>query len=190
VISVLSAALLVLSACGGDDSSGVEIDNAWARATVAGQERGAVYFDLTVENDDVLAAASVPTDVAAEAEVHEVVPADMGDMDSDMDSDDMGEDMDADDMDDMDDMDGEMGSDDMEMGDDMGDGEMAMTMREMVDGLSLTAGDTVVFEPGSYHIMLFGLADALEVGDEFDVTLEFAEAGDVTVTVPVLETAP
>ena len=182
VISVLSAALLVLSACGGDDSAGVEIDDAWARVTVAGQERGAVYFNLTVENDDVLAAASVPSDVAAEAEVHEVVPADMDDMDSD--------DMDSDDMDDMDDMDGETGSDDMDMGDDMGDGEMAMTMREMVDGLSLTAGDTVVFEPGSYHIMLFGLAGALEVGDEFDVTLEFAEAGDVTVTVPVLETAP
>jgi hypothetical protein len=82
-------------------------------------------------------------------------------------------------------------------GEDMGDMDMesdgmapGMVMREVDGGIQLTADETVAFEPGGYHVMLLDLAAPLEVGDEFDVTLEFADSDDVTITVPVEETAP
>ena len=36
-----------------------------------------MYFELTVDQDDTLLGASVPASVAADAQVHEVVMADM-----------------------------------------------------------------------------------------------------------------
>ena len=72
----LSLGALALAGCGSDDES-VSIDNAWARTSAAGQTTGAVYFDLTVDQDDTLLGASVPASVAADAQVHEVVMADM-----------------------------------------------------------------------------------------------------------------
>ena len=85
----LSLGALALAGCGSDDES-VSIDNAWARTSAAGQTTGAVYFELTVDQDDTLLGASVPASVAADAQVHEVVMADMADDDMDsgeMDSD-------------------------------------------------------------------------------------------------------
>jgi hypothetical protein len=75
---------------------------------------------------------------------------------------------------------------------DMGEeGEMggAMTMRE-VGEIALPAGTTVNLEPGGYHIMLLDIATPLELGQKFDVTLTFAEAGDKVVEVEVREEAP
>ena len=66
----------------------------------------------------------------------------------------------------------------------------AMTMQELTAGLPLTAGETVSFEPGGYHVMLLDIAGPLEVGDEVEVTLDFAEADSVTITVQVAESAP
>ena len=59
-----------------------------------------------------------------------------------------------------------------------------MKMRP-VDGLALTPGTPVVLKPGSYHIMLFGLKKPLKTGDSVQVTLTFAQARPVTLTVPV-----
>jgi copper(I)-binding protein len=67
---------------------------------------------------------------------------------------------------------------------------MAMVMQEMTDGLPLPAGETVSLAPGGYHIMLLDLVEPLETGDEFEVTLDFENADDVTLTVTVSETAP
>ena len=117
---------------------------------------GAAYFDITSVDDDSLVAVSVSSGVAARAEIHEVVKAmDMGD-------------------DEMHDHD---------MGDDgMHDG--AMSMQE-IDALELPAGTLVQLVPGGYHIMLIDLAKPLVVGETFDVTLEFDQATDLTVTVEV-----
>jgi copper(I)-binding protein len=167
-LAIFSVAALTLAACGSDDP--VSIDNAWARTSAAGQTTGAVYFDLTVDAADTLLGADVPDSVAQRAEVHEVVMSDMaaGDMDSS-----------TSEMDD----DGDMaGSDDMDMG--------AMVMQQLTDGLALDAGATVSFEPGGYHVMLFDITEPLEVGDEIELTLEFAAAGSTTVTVEVAESAP
>jgi len=184
LLVLLASTGLILAACGSDDA--VTIESQWARQSAPTQTRGAVYFDLTVAEDDTLVGASVSSSVAGEAQIHEVVMADGGH------SDDMSEEMSGDMSDEMsDEMSGDM--DDMEMSegsDDMGDMEGAMVMQEMPNGLALAGGETVVFEPGSYHVMLLDLAAPLENGDEFEVTLDFATADDVTVEVEVAETAP
>ncbi len=170
---LLPVLALAAAACGSEDP--VSVESPWARTSAAGQTTGAIYFDLTVDDDDTLLGASVPASVAGEAQVHEVVMVD-------------------DEMDDMDEMSGEMdesgemeGSDDM---DDMDDMSGQMRMQELAEGLILTGGETVTFEPGGYHVMLLDIAAPLESGDEIDLTLEFAEAGSQSVTVEVMETAP
>ncbi len=75
-------------------------------------------------------------------------------------------------------------------GADGGESSEATEMRQVTDGLALTAGEAVVFSPGGYHVMLLDLVDPLEVGERFDMTLDFAGADPVTVSVDVAETAP
>ena len=58
-----------------------------------------------------------------------------------------------------------------------------------LDALDLPAGQTVRFAPGGMHLMLMGLADKLDEGAEFPLTLTFERAGTITVTVPVLGVA-
>lgn len=65
-----------------------------------------------------------------------------------------------------------------------------MQMRKVEDGLPVEAGVSLVLEPGGTHLMLLGLQDALRVGEELILTLEFANAGAVDVAVPVSANAP
>lgn len=57
-------------------------------------------------------------------------------------------------------------------------------MREM-PVVDLPPRATVTFSPGSMHIMLVGLTQALKERDTFALTLTFAKAGKVDVTIPV-----
>jgi periplasmic copper chaperone A len=43
------------------------------------------------------------------------------------------------------------------------------------------ASGEVALKPGSFHVMLIGLNQALTPGENFDVTLQFEQAGPVTV---------
>lgn len=52
--------------------------------------------------------------------------------------------------------------------------------------LELEPGKPVSMGPGSVHLMLMGLRTMLIEGSEFPLTLEFQEAGEVTVMMPVL----
>ncbi|GLQ20639.1 copper chaperone PCu(A)C [Algimonas porphyrae] len=63
----------------------------------------------------------------------------------------------------------------------MTDGVMAM--RE-VDGIDIPAGGSVVLEPGSLHLMMFGMAVA-EGQTDAPVTLTYADGETVTLIVPV-----
>ena len=177
----------MLAACGSDDDSasdgGITVEHAWARTSPAGATTGAVYFDITSADSDTLVAASVPSSVAGDAQIHEILPADT-EMSGDATS---GDAMSGDAMS-GDDTSGEMSGDDHAM--DMGDGETAMVMQEMTDGLPLPAGETVSLAPGGYHAMLLDLAEPLVAGDEIDVTLDFATADDMTISVTVSDTAP
>lgn len=60
-----------------------------------------------------------------------------------------------------------------------------MKMRFMPDGLEIKPGATVTLKPGSYHLMLMGLAKPLLPGETVPVTLNFAKGGPVTVGMPV-----
>jgi copper(I)-binding protein len=56
---------------------------------------------------------------------------------------------------------------------------------EAVPDLLVKANDGVTFAPGGLHVMLMGLKQQLKPGDSFPLTLDFAKAGPVTVTVAV-----
>lgn len=131
---------------------------------------GAVYLDITngTATDDQLLGGAVDASVAGTVEVHETFDADNmdpGDMDPD--------DMDPGDMD--------PGSTEHTP-----EGFAMMGMRE-IDALTIPAGETIELVPGGFHLMLLDLADDLVPGETFDLTLTFAEAGDVTVNVEVRE---
>lgn len=67
----------------------------------------------------------------------------------------------------------------------MGDDGM-MTM-EMVPSIPVPANGSVSLEPGGYHVMLMNLAAPLQTGEEFEITLQFENAGEITVTVEIRE---
>ena len=157
-LAVLAIASFALAACGGDDP--ITIEDQWARTSPAMASMGAAYMSISASEGDQLVGVSVPASVAARAEIHEMVPADM----------------------------------DHSMDDSMDDDEMAMDMGAMVMqqimALDLPAGETVNLEPGGYHVMLIDLAEPLVEGESFEVTLDFAEAEDLTVEVVVRTEAP
>jgi hypothetical protein len=66
----------------------------------------------------------------------------------------------------------------------MEDGVMKMVPQEHV---LVSAGEHVVFKPGDLHVMLIGLKQTIEIGDEFEVTLVFENAGNITILVKVQE---
>lgn len=65
-----------------------------------------------------------------------------------------------------------------------------MQMRKVEGGLPIKAGASLVFEPGGTQLMLLGLNDALEAGEQLLLTLEFDRAGPVDVLVPVSGAGP
>lgn len=175
-----SAMTAGLVACGDDSASnesvppasseaGVEIAGAWARTSPMEVTLGAAYMTVTSAVDDELTDVSVDPSIAASAEIHEMVMAEMSsDTTMSMSSDTTVS----------------MSSDTTVMS---GPGEMVM---QEVDSIAIPAGETVELKPGGYHIMLIDLAAPLEIGQEFDIVLTFANAGDVTVTVVVADEAP
>ena len=56
---------------------------------------------------------------------------------------------------------------------------------EAVADLPVKANGAVDFGPGGLHVMLMGLKQPLKIGDSFPLTLTFAKAGAVTITVSV-----
>ncbi len=67
----------------------------------------------------------------------------------------------------------------------MGMADGTMTMRELPDGITITAGRGKLLQPGGYHVMLMGLEQPLHVGDEVVVRLQFADSSTLAVTAPV-----
>lgn len=176
-LALIAASALVIASCGSDDDSSSDsgatagedfaISGAWARTSPMSVTVGAVYMDITSAAGDELVGVSVDASIAAKAEIHETVSAVPGE-DSSMPSETTGG-----------------------MTEDTMAGGMSgeMTMRP-VSSVILAAGETVKLMPGGYHIMLLDLAAPLEVGQTFDVTLTFANAGTKIVTVEVRDDAP
>lgn len=119
------------------DSVGVEVSDAWCRATPNGARAGACYATLRATGrDDRL--VGVATTAAETVQVHEMRT----------------------------------------------EGGM-MRMGEMAGGLPLPEDAEVTLAPGGTHVMLMGLARPLVAGERVTLTLDFAEATDVTMEVPV-----
>lgn len=105
----------------------VDIQDAWVRATVAGQQATGAFMNITADQDMTLIGVSSP--VAGVSQVHE-----------------------------------------MSMQNDI------MRMSEMKAGLPLPAGQTVTLKPGGYHLMLMDLKQAVEVGQQVQVSLTLRDA--------------
>ena len=60
-----------------------------------------------------------------------------------------------------------------------------MRMRPLGDGLAIPAGGSVSLAPGGFHIMLIGLRQPLAKGKTAPLTLQFARAGKVAVTLMI-----
>jgi len=54
-----------------------------------------------------------------------------------------------------------------------------------MSSVEIPGGGTLKFEPGSYHLMLIDLQQALAAGDEIEITLIFENAGQVKITAVV-----
>lgn len=65
-------------------------------------------------------------------------------------------------------------------------GVMSMKQQE---NIPVPANSVVELKPGGLHVMLIGLPNDLKVGDEFEVTLNFKNAGAMTFKVPVKDAA-
>ena len=61
-----------------------------------------------------------------------------------------------------------------------------MTMSR-VESVALKPSAKVEFKPGGYHVMLIGLKQDLKTGDEIEITLQFRNSPDITVTATVKE---
>ncbi len=162
VLTATAALVLAVIACGDDDAGHgtLTVSDVWARASAGSQATGAVYFTIVGgATSDVLVGMAVAPAVAAGVALHETVETAGTTMAGH-----------------------EMGGTTMP-GHEMGGG---LTMRAVSD-VVVPAGDTVVFEPGGYHIMLLGLVEPLVAGETFEVALLFERAGEVVVTVEVRE---
>lgn len=180
VVVVLAVTAAVLAACDGSGGE-LEVRDARSRMSPMLTGVGAVYLDISngTEEGEQLLGASVAPSVAERVELHETFDADAGQGE-------MGDDGMADeDMADSGEMEGS-GEMDGATTEPTPDGFAMMGMRE-IDALDVPAGETVSLEPGGYHLMLLELADDLVPGESFDLTMEFADAGEVTVTVEVRE---
>ncbi|HNI35205.1 MAG TPA: copper chaperone PCu(A)C [Microthrixaceae bacterium] len=195
----VSLALVGLPACGEDDTASEDtsttesaptsaatetteatasaptISDVWARTSPSGVDRGAAYMVITGgEADDELTGAAVSTEIAAKTEVHEVVMADSSMPATSMGGGGMETTMPA----------AESTTPSMDGDAPATTTAPAMEMRE-VASIKIPAGEQVALAPGGYHVMFMGLVKPFVVGETFDLTLTFAKAGDVTVTVEV-----
>jgi copper(I)-binding protein len=58
-------------------------------------------------------------------------------------------------------------------------------MKAAEDGLTIPANGTVELRMGGWHVMLMELNQALNAGDEVDMTLEFSNGETLTFKAPV-----
>ena len=60
-----------------------------------------------------------------------------------------------------------------------------MRMRELPDGLIISAGESITLQPGGFHLMFTNLNQPLVEGEAVSVTLTFERAGQIDVILPV-----
>jgi copper(I)-binding protein len=63
--------------------------------------------------------------------------------------------------------------------------EEGMMRMRRVPELTISAGEQVVFQPGSYHVMFFGVKNPFRVGESVAFQLEFTDADALDVVAEV-----
>jgi periplasmic copper chaperone A len=56
---------------------------------------------------------------------------------------------------------------------------------QQVMSVPIEGKEGIEFAPGGYHVMLIGLKQDVKLGDQIQVTLNFADHEDITISVPV-----
>jgi copper(I)-binding protein len=166
-VALVAVLALFAAACGDDDAGAINTSDVWARTSPAMADAGAVYMGVESDEGASIVGASVDESIAARVELHETTMAD-GAMEDDMaDTSEMDDDM----------------TDTGEMEDgDHSDGAMMMQPIESID---VPAGGSASLEPGGIHIMLLELAEPLEAGTSFDLTLILDDGEEHQVSVEV-----
>ncbi len=172
-IGITVAATLGIVGCGdsGDTPEGLSVSSAWARPTPEGATAGAVYVTVTATADDSIISASVSEDIAAAAQLHEVVAATEGSAPA------MSTPATSTPAMSTPPMSGDTST------------EQMMTMRE-VESVELEAGVPFDFAPGQTHIMIIDLVAPLTLGQEFTVELQLESGASVPLDVVVADSAP
>lgn len=67
-------------------------------------------------------------------------------------------------------------------------GDGVMRMIDVEDGLLIPAGGSHALDRGGDHVMLMGLSAPWRDGDTVTLVLEFEQAGEITVDIPVDQT--
>ena len=62
-----------------------------------------------------------------------------------------------------------------------------MSMQHLPDGIAVPAGETVMLEPGSFHVMCIDRQQEFVAGESIPLTLEFSGAGTVKVDAEIRE---
>jgi copper(I)-binding protein len=65
--------------------------------------------------------------------------------------------------------------------------ENGLSRMQRLDAVPLPAGENVRFEPGGLHLMLIDIAAPLVAGQHVTLALQFANAGVVEVTAPIVD---
>ena len=149
--------------------SEITITHQWARNSPMVAGNGAAYLTVTSPEDDAIIGASVDAGIAEKVELHETKAMPAGGASS-MPS-------------------AETSESSANSSMPSGDAPMEMQMVQ-VQEIELPAGTKVELKPGGLHIMLIDLPNDLEVGTSIELTLDFENAEDKVVTVPVLTEAP
>jgi copper(I)-binding protein len=63
--------------------------------------------------------------------------------------------------------------------------EGVMRMVEVEEGFAIAAGETIALDRGGMHVMLLGLTNPLEQGEEIEITFTFEHADPVTHIVTI-----
>lgn len=154
----LTVLFFLLTACG---PKALTVTDAWARPTAAGGT-AAVYFELHNGSGQDDALLSVSSESAGATEIHHSMsPSDA-----------------------MDGMIDHSGADGENEGTPVV--ETDVMIMSPVSRLELPAGERLVFEPGSYHVMLIDLKTDLVAGETLTVTLHFEHNPDIEIVVEVL----
>lgn len=68
--------------------------------------------------------------------------------------------------------------------------DLSPNTMQPVESMSVSPESDLVFAPGGPHLMLIDLNQALEVGDQFPLTLEFRNGDSITLEVSVAKQEP